>query len=643
MEPSTHRRAEFAAGLAFGAVLLLAAALLWPGATGGFRFDDYPNLGGLTALRADPGPGALAQFLAGGIASPLGRPLALASFAAQVHSWPVDAAAFIEVNILLHLLAGALLLWWLLRLARLLEWAPRPAAWVPMAAAALWLVAPIQLTTVLYVVQRMTGLAALCVFLGLLLYTVGRARAAAGRRGGRWWMSAGLAVGAGLGTLAKETALLMPLLVAVLECTLLARVPRPAAWRPWAWAFLALPAAVVVGYLLWVAAVPGPHYAGREFTLGERLLTEPRVLFLYLYKLLLPWPSAMRLWYDDFTLSTGLLQPWTTLAALAGWAALLAAAWRWRASAPMFAFAVLWFVAAHLLESTTLPLEPVFEHRNYVAGAGVWLALAAGAQALLARASGPLPRNTGLALGAAYFALLAAVSHQVAVLWGKPFEQTVWMAERLPDSRRATQELVGALILRGRAGPPVELARAAAARWPDDPSFPLQQLAVSCQVGGVAHPPAEDLLRRIATLRHGVNTVVHHLDQVLSLAEQGHCPAGTPLPLSRLTAAAVGNGALRGQRQNRLLLHARALRLEGRRDEAREAYDRAIDAAPKMILVLHGAITALGDGDGAAARAYLERAESDPRIRRLDRLAYGAEVAQLRRALDGGRTAPPSR
>lgn len=631
------------AGLAFAGVLLAVAATLWPGTGGGFRFDDHPNLGGLSALKSDPGVDSVLQFLAGGISSPLGRPLALASFAAQMHSWPGDPADFIRANILLHLLGGALLLWWLLRLARVLEWAPRPALWVPLAAATLWLVAPIQSTAVLYVVQRMTLLAALFVFLGLLLYLVGRGHAAQGRRGGLWWMSAGIAVGAGLGTLAKENALLMPLLVAVLECTLLARVARPAAWRPWAWVFVALPAAVVLAYLSWVAAAPGAHYAGREFTLGERLLTEPRVLFLYLYKLLLPWPSAMRLWYDDFALSTALFQPWTTALALAGWAALLGAAWRWRARAPMFAFAVLWFVAAHLLESTVLPLELVFEHRNYQASAGVWLALAAGAQALLARASGPLPRNTGLALGAAYIALLATVSHQVALLWGKPFEQTVWMAERLPESRRATEELIGALILRGHAGPPVELAQAAAARWPDDPSFPLQQLAVSCQAAGVPHPPAEDLLRRIATLNRGVNTVVHHLDEVLSLAEQGHCPAGTPLPLSRLTEAAVRNGALRGQRQNRLLLHARALRLEGRRAEAREYYDRAIDAAPKMILVLHGAIAAMADGDLAGARAYLERAESDPRIKPLDRLAYRAEVAQLRGVLDGSGTAPPAR
>ncbi len=33
---------------------------------------------------------------------------------------------------------------------------------------------------------------------------------------------------------------------------------------------------------------------------------------------------------------------------------------------PLFAFAVLWFFAGHALESTFLPLEYFFEHRNYL-------------------------------------------------------------------------------------------------------------------------------------------------------------------------------------------------------------------------------------------------------------------------------------
>jgi hypothetical protein len=637
------RRPQLAAGLGLWLVLAIAASALWPGRTGGFLFDDYPNLAGLEALKSDPGRDQVLQFLANGIASPLGRPLSLASFAAQMHDWPGHPEAFIRANILLHLLAAALLFWWLLRLARLMQLPPTAALTVPLAATALWAWAPIQVTSVLYVVQRMTELSALCVFLGLLLYLTGRERAAQGRGGGLWWMSAGMAVGAGLGTLAKENALLMPLLVAVLECTLLARVPRPASWGRWAIAFIGVPAAVVLGYLLWIVLDPAAVYAGREFTLAQRLLSEPRILFQYLHQLLLPWPSAMRLWYDDFTVSTGLFQPWTTALALAGWIAALALAWRWRARAPLPAFAVLWFAASHLLESTVLPLELVFEHRNYQASAGIWFALAAGGHALLQRASSDLVRAAGGVLAIAYVALLAGVTWQVASLWGQPFAMTVWMAERLPESRRARAELVGALLQRGHGAEAAAIAGEAAARWPDDAGFPLLVLQVSCQAPDIPHPDFADLQRRVTDAGRNVNGVVHHLDGVLSLVELDHCPVGLPGPLSALTGAAVHNPGLRGQRQNRLLLHARALRLEGRGAEAREAYDRAIDAAPWMVLVLHGAIAAIDAGDLAGARDYLRRAEDDPRIRAADRWAHRTDVARLRELLDGAGTAPPSR
>ncbi len=636
-------RAQLLAGLALYLALALGAWILQPGTSGGFKFDDFPNLGGLEALKSDPGPDQLLQFIVGGISSPLGRPLSMASFALQMHDWPSDPASFIRWNLLLHLLNGALLSWVLLRLAALLQLPARAALLVPLASAALWTCAPIQLTSALYVVQRMTELSATFVFAGLLLYLVGRERALRGDRHGLLWMSLGLLVGAGVGSLAKENAALMPLLVAVLEFTLLARLRRPAAWRPWASVFLLLPALAIAGYLALVLVNPGPAYAGREFTLGERLLTEPRVLFLYLYKLLMPWPSAMRLWYDDFPTSTGLLQPWTTLPALLALAALLAAALRWRERFPLAAFAVLWFLAAHLLESSVLPLELVFEHRNYVASAGVWFALACGAQALAARASAAHVRAVVATLGAAYFALLAAITWQVATLWGQPFALTAWMGERLPDSRRAQSELIGALTARGHAEAAVRLAQAAAVRWPDDPSYPLQQMLVSCQVAEFAHPPAADLLRRIAGARSNVNAVVQHLDDLLSLLENAHCPVGLPLPVSALTEAAVKNAALRGQRQNRLLLHARALLLEQRTAESLEFYGRAADADPKMILLLHGAIIAIDVGDLPAARAWQVRAESDPRIEPLDRWSHRANLTALRQKLDELGAPPASR
>src|SRR5690606_12630385 len=84
-----------------------------------------------------------------------------------------------------------------------------------------------------------------------------------------------------------------------------------------------LRAGYIAGVLLAVTvffAVVLPHYAApgiydsRDFSLGERLLTQLRVLPLYLGQMLLPIPSHMRFYYDNYPVSHGLLEPATTLA-----------------------------------------------------------------------------------------------------------------------------------------------------------------------------------------------------------------------------------------------------------------------------------------------------------------------------------------
>ncbi|MGQ0586367.1 MAG: hypothetical protein ACT4PK_04095 [Gammaproteobacteria bacterium] len=621
-------RPEALGALALPAILLLCFLVYRPGLTGAFQFDDHSNLNTLEALRDNPTADQLAQFFLKGISSPLGRPISLLSFAAQAADWPDHPGHFIRANVLLHLLNGALLFWWLRRLARLGAIAGESPLALPLAATALWLLAPIQATAVVYVVQRMTELATTFVFLGMGLYLLGRERLGQGRETvGLVWMSLGLAVGAGLGTLAKESAAQMPLMVLALEATLLASQPRPRAWRAWAVPFLALPALVLLGYLAWVG-VTGHGYVGRDFTAPERLLTEPRVLFMYVYKTLAPWPTGIRLWYDDLAISTGLLSPWNTGLALLGLAGSAFAGWRLRRRAPLFAFAVLWFLASHVLESSALPLELAFEHRNYFASAGLWLAVAAGFAALLRQASSTQARNVFAGLAVLYLGAQAMVTSQIAALWGRPLELAAVMAARLPDSERATQAYISGLM---RAQLPFDSAlraNAAARRFPDNPSFPLMALMLSCQVREIPHPTADDLLHRLRTNRNA-NTVVDYLDSLVSLLEAGHCPVGLPVKLTELTAAALANPAVRVQRQNQLLLHSRALKVESRRAEARATFRQAVDVRPQMILLIQGVIDAVEAGDLELARHYLARLRDDPRIRPRDRWSHRNDIPLL--------------
>jgi tetratricopeptide (TPR) repeat protein len=627
-------RTSVAAVLALYALLACTYAVYAPGLSGFFLFDDFPNLTPLYTIKSNPTLDQIIQFFVHGISSPTGRPLSLATFALQAFDWSNNPEAFLRVNLWLHLLNGALLFWALLRVARLLPLSPRAAIWVPLVATALWLAAPIQATAVIYIIQRMTELSATFVFLGLLLYAVGReAQLQRGGTAGLRTMTLAVALCGGLGVLAKENAILLPLLLLITEFTLFAHLPRSATWRRWAAVFLGLPTAIIAAYLVFKAGSYLGVYAIRDFSMAERLMTEARVLFLYLYKALLPWPSAIRLLYDDYPVSQGLWQPWTTATSIAGIVALLAAAVKLRRRAPLFAFGVLWFFGAHLLESTFIPLELVFEHRNYQATAALFFALAGGAHALWQRASSRQFRVVLAAALACYFGLLSAVTWQVTTMFGQPLRMSAWWAQKLPESRRAKIEFLGTLLAFGLYERVEEVANDASAHWPTDPMFNLVLMHFACH-HPVAMPPVADTATRIRATRHEIFTVSYLIDTILSLIERGQCKRVDPYTVRYLVEAAFENPLLLTQRRNMLLLYSRALKAEGRRIESLEYFQQAFELQPLVILAMQGSLDELDAGRLDRAWQYLERAKTDPRITPVDRWSHRKDIEAMERLLN---------
>ena len=251
--------------------------------------------------------------------------------------------------------------------------------WFPLVVAALWALHPIQLTGVLYVVQRMTSLGAMCVLAGLLVFVLGRCRLQEERSFGLALMVLGIVIGGLLGSLCKENAILTPAYALVIELVFFDRVKLSPAARLRLNMFFG----VTLG-LLGIAAmllfILKPEfvtrlYNARNFTMDERLLTQARVLFFYIGLTLLPSLRSFSLYHDYIMVSKGLLSPWTTLLSLVAWGALIFVALRCLKRAPMLSFAVLWFVVGHAVESSVLGLEIAFEHRNYLPSFGVLLAL----------------------------------------------------------------------------------------------------------------------------------------------------------------------------------------------------------------------------------------------------------------------------
>ena len=162
-----------------------------------------------------------------------------------------------------------------------------------------------------------------------------------------------------LSLLSKETGVLFPVFVLAWEVLLrrasVGHMDRFAKGLVALSVVVALAASIylISGKAQWLWA----GYEFRPFSMAQRLLTEGRVIWLYLGLMLLPRLSAFALNHDDIEISTGWLAPWTTLTAVLGLLVLALFIWRIRARAPIVAFGIAWFLLGHLIESTFLPLE----------------------------------------------------------------------------------------------------------------------------------------------------------------------------------------------------------------------------------------------------------------------------------------------
>ncbi|CAK0773521.1 protein O-mannosyl-transferase [Gammaproteobacteria bacterium] len=370
---------EVIASILFVAVV---GVVYFPGIGGFFVLDDLMNIVNNTSIHWQHlGWSELMAAASSGMAGPLGRPIAMVSFGVNYYFGGESSLPGLKLtNIALHAICGLLVYFLTKRL--LPYWRQErptvlaPIHWLAWVVALFWVLHPLQVSTVLYTVQRMTVLSGLFSLAGLLAFVHGREQLIAGRENGVWWIGSTLVAG-GLAVLSKESGALLGHLELVVELIFFrfAVAPQVATWRKlFSITAVMVPVVLVTGYLLYIALVVSTSgYTFREFDLIQRLLTESRVLWFYLRLLLVPDHSYMSLHHDDFEISRGLLQPWTTLPALISWFGLGVAslyAWRKQYALPLV-FGLWWFLANHLLESTVVPLELVFEHRNYLAALGI--------------------------------------------------------------------------------------------------------------------------------------------------------------------------------------------------------------------------------------------------------------------------------
>ena len=550
--------------------LLLVTAIYWPGLHGGFLFDDYPNI--VDNHGVQPSEASIPALVRATLSSPateFKRPLASLSFAANYLATGLDPYAMKLTNLVIHLLNGLLVF----LLARLLlrsagagahpvhdnslpmrEPEPSRTGCAPteqerhtgiIAAliAASWMLLPINLTGVLYVVQRMESMANLFVLLGLIGYVAGRRRMLAADTGtsspdGKERSSGtrgfilcllSIILPTAAGVLTKETAVMLPLYALLVEWAVFRwRKPGPqtdsGSFLPWEnlaattyptapagralpavshsdhpaararpagvgrpgrdWrvimlflVVLVLPMLVGLGWLLPGLLKP-ETWATRDFTLGTRLLSETRIVVDYIRWTLLPTLGALSFYHDDFRISTGLLTPWSTVASLGSLIVLVALLPWLRARRPLAALGIALFLGCQLLTGTILPLELIYEHRNYFASFGLLLALV---PLLSVPRPHPFARLRYVLLGGLMLCW-ATLTAMTAFAWGSPLRLAQELAARAPESPRAQYELGRTYIIYSHYDPASPFTRLAyaplekAAALPDFSILPEQAL-----------------------------------------------------------------------------------------------------------------------------------------------------------------------
>jgi hypothetical protein len=623
-------------GLAFYLFLISSYFLYSTGLPGGFMIDDGPNLKGLADIKKEPTLAEAWRFVLHGTSSTLGRPLSLATFAPQYYLWPWSPEGFKQVNIFLHLLNGCILFWLLIRLTRLSNLTRVRGLVLSVAVSGIWLIHPLQISTLLYVVQRMAELSALFVLLGLSLYLYGRDVAARGKvQNGYFWMSAGLVGGLGLGVLAKENAILLPLFVLIIEFTLLQNHARPQLWHYWGGLFIGLPLAGLILYLAIKLPSFSATYDTRDFTPYERLLTECRILLTYLGKLFIPRLSSYGLLYDDYPISRGLFDPISTVFSLAGISCFLIVAFYWRKRAPVIAFAALWFLGAHLLESTFIPLELVFEHRNYIAMVGPLFAVSYYGLWLFDRASARHVRVTLKSIYVAFILFCGLITWQVSTLWGHPLELTATWAAEKPDSRRAQDMYGNTLLIHSDPTRAVGIYKQIAQKWQNDPSPLLAITEIACYYPQ-AHPPdRDDILERLSYGRDNLYlAVINFLDRIVTAMEDGQCSRHSPWLIQEFVAATLDNPFYWPQRQNLLLLYSRTAELAGNREVSLDYLKRAIEISPRVLLLIQAILWEFERANLEGAQRYLSMANTSPRVSDTDRWSYRQVLKKLHILLD---------
>lgn len=447
-------RERLVTGISLALLLLVCFLLYVPGLSGDFIFDDSMNIViNRQVHMQNLSWQEIRMALHSGIASEMGRPLSMLSFALNHLGAGLNPYYFKLTNIVIHL-SAALAIYVLTCELLAIKSAQNSPFRIPYKILALiitaaWTLHPLQVSTVLYIVQRMTLLSALMSVLALIVYCKVRQQQALSNV---QILLSHAAIGALIlgGILGKENAALTVLYIASIEFSLFRDAPKTREQRRFVYSFftifMVLPGVAALAFLLVNPGYILDPYAIRDFTLAERLLSECRILWDYIRWILVPDTREFVLYHENYAISRGLFAPPVTALALLGIVGLCLSVVLLRKRLAWLSFGIAFFLAGQVLESTVVALELVFEHRNYLPAYGLLFGLFA---TLFSTTFQLLSPKLAGAFSVLVLLLFIDSTYGETRKWSSTPAHVLGMYRYAPDSRRINYSMAS---LYGRLG-----------------------------------------------------------------------------------------------------------------------------------------------------------------------------------------------
>ena len=427
-------------------VAIISVFLVYlPGISGEFIFDDFNSIVLNEQLRiGELSWASLQQLAMSGDPGVLGRPVSMISFGLNhLLAGSIDATAIKLTNIIIHLLAFIGVFGVSQSVLRVYvggHYVSQQAGfWLALAVAFLWAVSPLQVSSVLYAVQRMTTLSALFSLYALWVYTEWRQE-----RIGLYLFAAAFPLLSALAFLSKENAVLIAGYVLLIEWFVFGIGKDGSSERKWRtyrkclFAGAAVCLIITFVYLHFYVNWYSLGYLNRDFSQYERILTQFRVMLTYVQWIVVPDIRQYGFFHDDIVVSTGWFYPWSTILSALVLSVSTVTLLYFRKRWPWAIFGLLWFFLGHALESTFIPLEMVFEHRNYLPSVGIVFVVVLAAHNFSMRFSNAKFLRLIFAI---WIVFVSSVALLRSVEWGNYHTQFLAATERHPKSARSQWEL----------------------------------------------------------------------------------------------------------------------------------------------------------------------------------------------------------